>query len=130
MVLGLRGCCKTGAGVPCSRAAARGEPVAARGLPTRVVCRPSARQVLQRALSEADCRVAEFRVRELRADAAWRHRAEQGSVTRRSRGAAAGELSGHVGALLVRARRHLHGVRPGEAVGPAVAVRAELGAGK
>ena len=81
-------------------------------------------------LSEADCRAAEFRLRELQAEAVRRRVAGHEPLDRRGRAAGGHDLGGRVGALLVRARRHLHGVRPGEAVGPAVAVPAELGAGK
>lgn len=80
-------------------------------------------------LSEVDCRVAEFRYRELRAEAA-RHRTGHVSVAPHERLVAAADLGALVGSLLVRARRRLHGARPGEAGAPVLAVSAELGAGK
>ena len=81
-------------------------------------------------LSEADCRAAELRFRELRAEAAQRHLVGHEPVARRERAAATGDLGARVAEFLARSVRRRQGAQPAEAAGPAVAVPAALGAGE
>ena len=61
-------------------------------------------------LNEADCRVAESRLRLMRAETAWRHRAGAAPGVGRHDPSGGGVLRARIGALLVRAGQRLQGV--------------------